>query len=81
MPAGNFHIIISTIAAVPTEDHIAEAVAVAHTINKFFMMNNLSAQNAISIGKGEFYFLNIVFLYVGYDLVFIHKAGIISAAS
>lgn len=73
MPAGYVYVIISAIAAIPAKNNIAKAIAIAHAINKFFMVDHFSAQNAIGIGKRKFYFLDVIFLYVGYYLVFIHE--------
>jgi hypothetical protein len=72
MPSGELHIIVTGIVAVPSKNHVAKAIAVLQAVDKFFMVYYLSPQNTVNIGKSEFYFLYVVFLQVGYNLIFIH---------
>jgi hypothetical protein len=72
MPAGKLYIIITNIAAVPAKNHIAKAISALQSVNKFFRVDHFSAQNAINIGKGEFYFLDVILFNICFDLFLVH---------
>ena len=38
-------------------------------------MDNLAPQNAVNVGKGKFYFPDVVLSKVGKELVFIHTSS------
>jgi hypothetical protein len=76
MPTCYFNIIIGNIAAIPSKNNIAKTVTALQAVNKLLGADNLASQNAVDIGKGKLYFLDIIFFDICDNLFRIHCCSI-----
>ena len=57
MPSGISGVVIADIAGVPAENHVAEAEAGFHGVEKLVFVQVFAAENAVNIRDGNFDFL------------------------